>query len=920
MQGLPNGVVTFLFTDVEGSTQIWEEAPDSMMDALRQHDREIDESVAAHDGISVKSRGEGDSRFVVFRSAVDAVGASAEMQRRLAAVDWATPRPLRIRASLHSGVADLQLGDYYGAAVNRAARLRAIAHGGQTILSGSTWELVQDQLPDGVTITDMGQHRLKDLTRPEHVYQLNVDGLDNTFPPLVSLDAVPNNLPEQLTDFIGRQSELAETKRLLSETRLLTILAPGGAGKTRLAIQAAADVTANYPDGVFFIGLADIDSSADIIQTVAESLGLGFSSGEDPQIQLLAYLANRRLLFVFDNFEHLSDGVPIISAILKAAPQVNVVATSRSKLNVTGENVLTLAGLETTWDTPEEALQTSGARLFLDAANRSHPGLVLEPRHLDSLADILRLTGGMPLGILLAAAWADMLNISEIASEIAKSMDFLETDMGDVPDRHRSVRAVFDYSWKLLAPEERSIFAALSVFRGGFTREAAEAVAGASLRGLANLANKSLLAPSLDTGRYAVHELLRQYAASELEKDPDRCHRVLEAHAAYYSGLTEDAFTLLTRSDEPLMLATIERDLDNIRLAWRRYLSLANSAGARRMIGGLWFVYEVRGWYPGAVALFKEALDALDEHSDDQPTAVARAYSAAVHAFFVSLLGQPETGTAAAAKAADALRAFDDLEALWSALQAQAMGLLYLAGFEEHNAVMDEGIALGETLDSPFWAAGLKVRRSFGALATGDLSTAKRLLAESMEVLTQLDEHYYMSWNLGHQARIATREGRLQDAIGLFGRSADRARELGYPRGVQASMTGLAEANIAAGDLRAAETAFIGSLVAAERVSMVREMLGLMTKIARIRADLGYKQEAVELLATVLAEPTSVQRVFTDNATISEMARAALTELQKELDPNEYSAAHARGTSRPYDVAAKELIDSLDTPLSAPVS
>ena len=660
MQELPDGVVTFLFTDVEGSTDTWEQAPDSMMDALRQHDEALAESVAAHNGVSVKPRGEGDSRFIVFRSAFDAVKASAEMQRRLVAVDWATSKPLRVRASLHTGMADLQLGDYYGSAVNRAARLPAIAHGGQTVMSGSTWELVQDQLPNGVTITDMGQHRLKDLTRPEHVYQLNVGGLDNTFPPLVSLDAVPNNLPEQLTDFIGRQSELAEVERLLSETRLLTILAPGGAGKTRLAIQAAADLITDYLDGVFFIALADIDSSADIIQTVAESMGLGLSSDEDLQTQLLTYLANKRQLLVFDNFEHLSDGALIVSEILKAAPQVTVVATSRAKLNLTGESVFTLAGLETTWDTPEGAVQTTGVRLFIDAAKRAKQGFVVETDDLDPLAEILRLTGGMPLGILLAAAWVDMLPVSEIASEIAKNLDFLETEIGDVPDRQRSVRAAFDYTWKLLSPEERNIFAALSVFRGGFTREAADTAAGASLRNLATLANKSLVTANPDTGRYTVHELLRQYAEAELRKDPDQYHRVLEAHAVYYSGLTEEAFALLTRSDEPLMLATVEQDLDNIRLAWRHCLATRNAAGTRRMIGGLWMVYEVRGWLPSAVSLFGEALDALDEHSEDEVTVVARALSSAAQAWALSLLGRQDEGAVAAAKATETLRSGGD--------------------------------------------------------------------------------------------------------------------------------------------------------------------------------------------------------------------------------------------------------------------
>src|SRR6266571_6767591 len=234
MTDLPDGVVTFVFTDVQGSTRMWEESPDLMVRALEQHDEIIDEAVDAHDGVSVKPRGEGDSRFLVFSDASDALRAIAQVQTRLASVDWVTPRPMRIRAALHTGTADLQLGDYYGSTVNRAARLRAIAHGGQTVMSRSTWELVRDRLPDGITVRDMGEHGLKDLTRPEGVYQLNVAGLPDDFPPLASLDAIPNNLPIQLTELVGRSVELAQTEQLFTRTRLLTILGPGGAGKTRL--------------------------------------------------------------------------------------------------------------------------------------------------------------------------------------------------------------------------------------------------------------------------------------------------------------------------------------------------------------------------------------------------------------------------------------------------------------------------------------------------------------------------------------------------------------------------------------------------------------------------------------------------------------------------------------------------------------
>ena len=474
MVELPDGVVTFLFTDVEGSTRMWERTPDSMMHALEKHDEVIDGVAATHHGVSVKPRGEGDSRFLVFRSAVDGVAGAAEIQSRLAAIEWATPEPLRVRVSLHTGTADLQLGDYYGSAVNRAARLRAIAHGGQTIMSGSTWELVQDQLPAGVTVRDMGEHGLKDLTRPERVFQINVEGLTDAFPPLTSPGTVPNNLPEQLTEFIGRQVELDDAERLINGTRLLTILGPGGAGKTRLAIQVAANVSADFPDGVFFVDLAPIGSSADILQAIAGSVGVALSTDVDMQTQLVAYLANKQQLLVFDNLEHLDEAPGIVSAILKSAPQVKVIATTRAKLQVTGETVLALSGLETSWDSPEDALPASGARLFVDAARRADPSFALTADDLEPLAGILRLVDGMPLGVVLAAGWIDTLSVAEIEAEIPTNLDFLDSQLADVPDRHRSIRAaVFDYSWALLSDDERRMFRALSVFRGGFTREAA---------------------------------------------------------------------------------------------------------------------------------------------------------------------------------------------------------------------------------------------------------------------------------------------------------------------------------------------------------------------------------------------------------------------------------------------------------------
>ena len=283
---------------------------------------------------------------------------------------------LKVRMGLHTDEAAPRDGQYAGQPLNRCARLMAAANGGQIVMSDATQALMRSQLPDGATLLDLGRHRLRDVAERMRVFQIVHPDLPSAFPALASLDAIPNNLPIQLTELVGRQAELAEAEQLLTRTRLLTILAPGGAGKTRLAIQAAADIAAGFSDGVFFISLADIRSNLDIIQAIGESLGLALSSDDDVKAQLLTYLASKCQLLVFDNFEHLLAGAPLVTGILQAAPQVTVVVTSRAKLNVTGETVFTLAGLQTTWESAGEALQASGVgvQLFIDAARRGPAG------------------------------------------------------------------------------------------------------------------------------------------------------------------------------------------------------------------------------------------------------------------------------------------------------------------------------------------------------------------------------------------------------------------------------------------------------------------------------------------------------------------------------------------------------------------
>ena len=908
METMPQGTVTFLFTDVQGSTHAWEESPELMLDALAQHDEAIVVAASDHGGVTVKPRGEGDSRFIVFQSAVDAVAGVTDMQRRLVDVDWVTPSPLLVRISLHTGTAELDDGDYYGSTVNRAARLRGIAHGGQTIISGATWELVQDSLPAGVTIRDMGEHGLKDLTRPEHVYQLEIEGLQNNFPPLLSLDAVPNNLPQQLTDFVGRETELAEVKELLKSTRLLTILAPGGSGKTRLAIQAAADLTESYPDGVFFVGLAEIASGEDIVQTCAEALGLGLSSDDELEPQLLTYLAGKRQLLVFDNFEHVTEGGALISNILSAAPNVTAIATSREKLKLQSETTYILAGLETSWDSPEAAFQTSGVVLFVDGATRAQPGFSLAPDDLESVRTILTLTGGLPLAILLAAAWADMLNVREISVEIEKSLDFLETEMGDVPDRHRSIRAVFEYSWSLLSEDERTVFAALSVFRGGFTREAAESVAGASLRSLANLANKSLVVANPSTGRYSVHELLRQYAEHELLQDAERCREVQQAHADYFAELMQDAMGLFTVAEQKKVVEIVEADIENSRSAFRYMLSAGNVEGVGKFLPVFTATYELRGWYPGGVNLFGEVLSVFGDDAQDELTASVTATAQASMAYYIILMGQAEHGTDLAVAALDSLpNSTDPISRFWVTTTV-ALGYGYLGRSQDIIDLLSPLLDTYEGIDNEFWVSGLKNWLSFGYVLNGQFDVATELLAEAFAVFDSLNDHYFMTWTLWLQAMIATNSGRPLESIDLSARQVEKATDIRYPRGSVVAQEVVGDANAAVDRFTEAEAAYIDSIRTAETMGMLRDMLGIMAKLADVWSSTGKQEEAVALLAAVCADPISSQQMFSGSASIKDNALASLESIRAEISGSEYEAAFERGSSTSFDSAVNALL------------
>ena len=619
---LPTGTITFLFTDIESSTQIWERHPQAMRAALARHDALLEEAVSAHGGRVIKHTGDG--AYAVFARAADALTAAVEFQAALLAAPWADLAPDRLvaRAGVHSGEAELREGDYHGMALNRAARIMSSGHGGQILLSAVTASICEGRLPPGGSLRSRCEHRLRGLTRPEQIYQLLFLGLPADFPPLRSQGEYIVSLPVPATGFVGRGPELRQIVDLLNDSsiRLLSLVGPGGTGKTRLAIEAAGEVARaggqRFHDGVIYVPLAPLVTAEAIATAVAQAVGFRFrQSDEPPRRQLFDFLRRKQVLLVLDNIEHLlSDGAAELAAeLLAAAPGIGLLVTSRIRLNVPGEHLYPVRGMRQPaartvrdWQemSPGEiesaAAAYSAIRLFAQSATRVRPGFRLGPDNIADVSRICRQVEGMPLGIELAAAWLEALTLPEIADEIARSLDILATEQHGVPDRQRSIRAVFDTSWQLLTDRERAVLPMLSVFRAGFAREAAEFVAAASLRDLLGLVNKSWLQMSSDdlrvtsdesrvasgelqganspatrqptlvtsSSRFQIHELLRQYAEEKLREWPELETQARDRASRYYARFLESQLRRMTGPDQTRAFDAVAEEFDDIREAW----------------------------------------------------------------------------------------------------------------------------------------------------------------------------------------------------------------------------------------------------------------------------------------------------------------------------------------------------------------
>jgi predicted ATPase/class 3 adenylate cyclase len=749
---LPTGDVTFLFTDVEGSTRLLHElGEERYAQALAAHRRTLREAFGAHDGVEVDTQG--DSFFVAFPTPQGALRAATATLAGLAT------GPIRVRIGIHSGTARVVEEGYVGVDVHRAARIAASGHGGQVLVSASTAELVGTG-----GLRDLGYHRLKDLSEPERIYQLG----DDDFPPLETLHRT--NLPLPSTSFLGRRHELAEALAQLSraEVRLLTLTGPGGTGKTRLALQLARELAARYPHGVWWVPLAPLRDPQLVVESAAQALG-----ADDG---LVEHIGDKSLLIVFDNFEQVVEAAPDVAALLSACPNLELLVTSREPLRVSAEQVYEVAPLA-----PEE-----GVGLFLARARAIKPELESD----ESISEICRRLDDLPLALELAAARIKALSSGQILERLSQRLPLLTGGARDLPERQRTLRSAIDWSYELLTPTEQQAFATLSVFAGGCTLADAEQVADADLDTLQSLVDKSLLRHTDD--RFWMLETIREYAVGRLEES-GQAEELERRHAGHFLALVESAEPRV-REGSKEWLDRLEQEHDNVRAALERLTALGELELALRVAGAMSDVW----YHRGHVAEGRRRLESL-LLGDERPTAARGkalngASRLAVVAGDVSIARQrAEEGLALNRRLGSALGTADSLWRLSYALASDR-------DFASAQQLLLECIPLYDELGEEHAAIEAVRDLAWTYEEIDDLTRARELYEAGLLRARAQDNTRLEARLLGGLAVVAIDEGRADEARSLLQQNFPMYRALDDLRGTGENLCRAAHALAAVGD------------------------------------------------------------------------------------------------------------------------
>ncbi len=589
----PSGTVTFLLTDLEGSTRLWEHDPDAMKFAMARHDELLEEAIAANNGFVFARMGDG--MAATFATAGDAVSAAAVIQQRLADESWGTASPLRARIGLHTDEGVVVNNNYASQPVNRCSRLMTAAHGGQIVVSGATEALVRDELPKETRLIDLGEHRLRDLGGPTRVFQLTRDGQREDFPPLRSLDAFPGNLPAQVSSFVGRQAEVARVTAALANSRVVTVTGVGGVGKTRLAIQVAAELLPRYREGAWLVELASVRDPENVVDVVAEAFHLTPRSGQSLEDSLIEQLAHKQLLVVLDNCEHVLGSVArLVTHIERKCPNVAILATSREGMAIDGEQVIALPPLEAgqPGEDLERLVHTDAVSLFVERARQGKADFELTESNAGAVVEICQRLDGVPLAIELAAARVIALSPVELLRRLDRRFHVLAGGRRGAVTRHATLRAAIDWSYELLSPAEQQLHARMAVFSGGCTLEAIEEICSGDavepeavvdiVTGI--VARSLVIAEDTRAGtRYRLLETIRQYAEERLA-DAGETDALVLRHGAFYAALCADANENFYGPDQLVWARQVNIERDNIRVALGNAIDSGNAALAVELV------------------------------------------------------------------------------------------------------------------------------------------------------------------------------------------------------------------------------------------------------------------------------------------------------------------------------------------------
>ena len=797
MTEYPSGTVTFLFTDIEGSTKLAQEYP-QLWETLRNRHHEILRSaIESHRGYVFQIIG--DAFCAAFHTVGDAVGAATKAQKDLYTENWGKG-PIKVRMGIHTGKAELQKdGEYQGyLAMSRVQRLMSAGHGGQVLISTAAQELLLEDLPEDVSLRDLGERRLKDLIRPEHIYQLMIRGLPEDFPPLKTLEAYRHNLPTQLTSFVGRQKEIDQVAKAIQNRRLVTLTGPGGAGKTRLSLQIAADMLDQFSDGVWFVELAAITNAELIPKMILSAFGI-VEQGQDIVRQLVEYLREKNLLLVLDNCEHLVEAcAELAELLLSHAHTLKILVTSREALGVIGE---------TTWSIPslslpdvkhlpasEQLTQYEAVQLFIERASLVQPNFTLRNDNAAYIAEICARLDGIPLAIELAASRVRALSVDQISMRLEDRLRLLTSGTRSARPRQQTLRATIDWSYDLLSAPERVLLRNLSVFSGGWTLEAAEQVCIQSegesdiVDLMTHLVDKSLVTmyESLGHTRYRMLETTRQYAFEKLTESGND-QNAYSNHFRFFLQLAEEAENQLIGPDQAKWLNQLEREHDNFRAALDWSIKMRKDDEALRMAGALGLFWLKHSHFSEGRRWFEKVLEE-DHNFPDQEKVKAWRWAG-----FLTFWQQDMAETRRIYT--QNLEREQELGDQWGiafSLHMLANVALAEGNTKEVRELHHKSIALSRKINAIWVLALAQFSLGYFELLEGHLAIAEELCTESLKHFRSLGEKFGMGQVLSNLGYVMCSKGDFVSAKNIFLEALTLSKEMGDRFGMIGILTGLA--------------------------------------------------------------------------------------------------------------------------------